>query len=264
MGSNDVPHRSRENIERRAERALAHYLPRTLIDAGATPVAELAKLVQNDLDVSFTFNKSLGLNSKGQPVLGACYFSPKLAIFIDPSLTGDNSLARFRFTLAHELGHLTLHRTLSLDFTSLDASPAGILDGRQDLWIGRRKLESPRDWLEWQANSFASSLLMPSRTYIPETRRQLKDMGVRRPTMLYFDDQQENGAAFRELAGRLAHTYQTSRTSTQIRLRELGLVEDRRAHTAPTRATGPVSMSDVLRQLVRDWPAGDGPQDADS
>ena len=49
MGLNEVPHRCRENIERRAERALAHYLPRTLIEAGATPVAELAMTVSKDL-----------------------------------------------------------------------------------------------------------------------------------------------------------------------------------------------------------------------
>ena len=83
--------------------------------------------MQGELGFAFCFDKSLGTNSKGQRVHGACYFAPRLEIAIDPGLAEKTDSPRFRFVLAHELGHLTLHRKLSLDFSSLDASDVGIL-----------------------------------------------------------------------------------------------------------------------------------------
>lgn len=81
---------------------------------------------------------------------------------------------RLRFTLAHELGHLSLHRNLRLDFQSLDATARAIVDGERELQIGHRVLESPGDFLEWQANSYAAALLMPRITFTPELKRQDK------------------------------------------------------------------------------------------
>ena len=194
------------------------------------------------------FNKSPGTKSKGQPVLGACYFSPQLAIFIDPSLAVDGP--RFRFTLAHELGHLTLHRALSLDFTSLDASPSGILDGRYDLRMGRRRLESPRDWLEWQANSYAASLLMPRATFVGEVSRVQGNAEMRRAGQIYVDNQPDNIAAYNELFMRLAFVFQTSRTAVRIRLTELSILKDRRGAVGLGGEGAPVAIGAILARLL--------------
>ena len=79
-----------------------------------TPVPEFALAIRRDIDVAFDFSTPRGLNRRGQRVLGACYFAPRPAIRIDPSLPVDSP--RFRFVLAHELGHLSLHRRLDLHF----------------------------------------------------------------------------------------------------------------------------------------------------
>jgi hypothetical protein len=91
-------------------------------------------------------------------VLGAIWFSRKL-IAIDKSLVPEDfpaTLARYRFTLAHELGHWRLHRHLYLRnagqqslFGSEQARPDHVLRGRQS------------DPKEVQANRFAACLLMP-------------------------------------------------------------------------------------------------------
>ncbi len=83
-----------------------------------------------DLPLALCFTKLLGTDGRGQRLLGACYFAPVVAIFVDPSLLSAEEGPRFRFTLAHELGHLSLHRKLTLDFESLGATAKAILDGR--------------------------------------------------------------------------------------------------------------------------------------
>lgn len=60
---------------------------------------------------------------------------------------------RLRFSLAHELGHILLHRDLAggLSFKTLEDYRA---------WM--RRYEASRYGLEWEANEFAGRLLIPS------------------------------------------------------------------------------------------------------
>lgn len=91
-------------------------------------------------------------------VLGAIYFNDR-RIVVDQSLVPEdfpNMLGRYRFTLAHELGHWRLHRHLYLRragerslLTDGPARPNHVLRARQS------------DPKEVQANRFASCLLMP-------------------------------------------------------------------------------------------------------
>lgn len=59
---------------------------------------------------------------------------------------------RLRFSLAHELGHIVLHRGLvgGLQFETL-----------QDFWNWTRCYQQSRYSLEWEANEFAGRLLVP-------------------------------------------------------------------------------------------------------
>lgn len=91
-------------------------------------------------------------------VLGAIYFSDK-TIVIDQSLVPEDfpaMLGRYRFTLAHELGHWRLHRHLYLrragERSLLPDGPA-----RPNHVLRARQFD-PK---EVQANRFASCLLMP-------------------------------------------------------------------------------------------------------
>jgi Zn-dependent peptidase ImmA (M78 family) len=168
-------------------------------------------------------------------------------IFVDHSLLSSDATARFRFTLAHELGHLSLHRNLPLDFELLDATSKGILDARQDLRLGRRELKTPRDWLEWQANYYAGCLLIPRAMLGPELERRQHLLGVRLPGRIYVDDQPDNMASYISLVEHLRATFQTSKTTTRIRLEQLGLLEDRR--TPRERGPSGVSVGAALAEL---------------
>ena len=120
-----VPRYRREDIERRTEAVLRYYVPETLSEGQPTPLGDLAACVKRQLGATFSFDQMLGNNSAGERIIGACYFHPRFAILVDSSSAGDMQSARFRLTLAHELGHLSLHRKLRLDFQSLDATAIG-------------------------------------------------------------------------------------------------------------------------------------------
>jgi Zn-dependent peptidase ImmA (M78 family)/transcriptional regulator with XRE-family HTH domain len=112
--------------------------------------------------------------SDGSPiVLGVTKWDPMNAnlklIEINQSLySSDNDVQRhrLRFTLAHEYWHAIEH----LDLVKRQVrSPVALrrtvmVETHRNWWTedgGPRKLKTPEDWREWQANAFAAELLMP-------------------------------------------------------------------------------------------------------
>ncbi|MHB8495071.1 MAG: hypothetical protein ACYC9Z_02900 [Casimicrobiaceae bacterium] len=95
-----------------------------------------------------------------------------------------------------------MHRNQRLDFQSLDATATAIVDGERELQIGHRVLETPRDFLEWQANFYAAALLMPRVTFASEQKRQQHDMGITRSGFLYLSEQPSSATDHREIVRR--------------------------------------------------------------
>ena len=250
-----VPALRKEDIEIRAEAALRYFAPRIFDEPAATPVVEFAEAATRAVGASLSVTSTLGVNSRGEKLLGACYFAPTLAIHTDISLLAAHSAPRFRFTLAHELGHLSLHRKLPIDFQSLDATSKMILDGRRDLRLGKRRLTPPRDWLEWQAKYYAACVLLPRATFVGAVERWQREGGIRNPGHIYLDDQEENVEAYRILASHLAELYQASRSSVRIRLDQLGCVTDRRQpkESSPTPSNEMRSVAVVLVDALKEF-----------
>ena len=91
-------------------------------------------------------------------VLGALYMDSG-DVVIDQTLDPDEHssvLGRYRFTLAHEIGHWELHRALFAfqqrqdDLFGEPAAPAIVCRASQG-----------KEWIERQADAFAAALLMP-------------------------------------------------------------------------------------------------------
>ncbi|MDP7182812.1 MAG: ImmA/IrrE family metallo-endopeptidase [Alphaproteobacteria bacterium] len=85
-----------------------------------------------------------------------------------------SSKGRINFTLAHELGHYLLHRTLSPE--GLQCSNRSMLD-----W------KSERGQIEAQANTFASYLLMP----LDDLRAQIRGEPITMDLMRHLSDRYE-------------------------------------------------------------------------
>ena len=178
-----------------------------------------------EFGVRFIFTEPLGKTSRGKVILGSCHF-PSRTIQVDPSLLSNGP--RFNFTLAHEIGHLVLHRKLKLDFSELDTPIGHIQDNRSHIRVSRRPARTPRDWLEWQADYFASALLVPRTTVRQAIAEKQAELGVnRRLGVLYLDHQPMNRYTYQAVLRHLQLVYQASRTVLNIRLKHLGLLEDR-------------------------------------
>jgi len=74
--------------------------------------------------------------------------------------------ARYRFTLAHEVGHYVLHSDLIGSF-----HPQSVADWSRSILVVD---EETYDWLEWQAYSFAAAVLVPRVSLKQNFRNELK------------------------------------------------------------------------------------------
>lgn len=78
----------------------------------------------------------------------------------------DRQLPRYRFTLAHELGHIMLHPEI------LKGAPRDSIDSYLK-FVNSIGDEAHR-WLEWQANCFAGLILVPSKPLLEKFREAEK------------------------------------------------------------------------------------------
>ena len=90
-------------------------------------------------------------------VLGAIWFGDK-EVKVDKSLSPDDNpkmLGRFRFTIAHEIGHWRLHKSHLME------NPAALhlFQEKSEPAFVQRSSQNPPE--EKQANMFAAALLMP-------------------------------------------------------------------------------------------------------
>jgi Zn-dependent peptidase ImmA (M78 family) len=221
----------------------------------------------NVLDVAFALHSlgkldlrigaNLGLNALGRRVLGSFDLASN-RLCVDAAVGTDGP--RFRFVLAHELGHFVLHRKLSLDWSRIDEPASAINDNWRHVGIHvlRRTRSTDRDWLEWQANTFAASLLMPAADVASELRIFHDKHTVRRPGTVFLDDQPENFRAFGKTVDHLAACFEASRTTTIYRMRALGLLVDQRQGTAATWIPIQQALSrDDIRRLLEGHREGD-------
>ena len=152
--------------------------------------------------------------------LGRITFEPLL---IEVFKIENANRARERFTLAHELAHhLLAHgRYMTREYCDAD-----------DFVLYQRSLLEGTDIarMEFQANYFAASLLMPRTYFLEDFHRLTRTLDIRDHGYgaLYVDDQPCNLQNFRVVTSHLMQTYVVSRTAAKIRLEALGLLRDRR------------------------------------
>jgi Zn-dependent peptidase ImmA (M78 family) len=221
-----VRHLSRDELERRTTELLARCVLGCLSEPRFTPVAEITLLECQRLAATIVLDADLGLNAAGQRILGSCKITAPYMIRISREL--DANGPRFRFTLAHELGHLELHRDLELEDVGIQGGD--IEDGRGDLFQGRREVHTQRQWLEWQANNFAAALLLPNKMLRRALITRQVQLDHRKPGMIYLDHQPANRIAAHQLIRELAHKFDTSKTTLIYRMKALGLLVESNWH----------------------------------
>lgn len=128
------------------------------------------------------------------------------------------SPGRNRFTLAHELGHHLLgHGRFMLSECCDESDFRGRVDPGAPSEVAR---------MEFQANYFASCLLMPRKSLLAALPGIVGRLGIRDRGfgILYVDDQACNQAALGSVCRMLGTAYGVSRTAVELRLLDLGVL----------------------------------------
>lgn len=214
---------SREDIARRAEAMLFATLGDRVDLRKPAPLKRLLDVFTAQQWLSFSRDDDLGRLPGGQKIYGEFTVNP-LRIFIDRSVAEWSS--RFRFTLAHEIGHFVLHRRMIgpgryIDRTQLPADSAAQMKYREMATL------SDLGWAEWQANEFALALIMPLSAAINSVFNVQRELGiVRNLGIIYLDHQPQNRVDCGLILSRLRQEYQVPMVMLRRRLRYLGILKD--------------------------------------
>jgi Zn-dependent peptidase ImmA (M78 family) len=156
--------------------------------------------------------------TRNYKIFGKIRFSPlQITVFQNDQLTEE----RERFTLAHELGHLIMDHSKYM---------AGEYCEARDF-----EFENPADLglkdimrMEWQANHFASCLLLPKNPFLTDFFSIVEDIKLKNRGfgVIYLDNQKINIANYRRVTSALMKKYKVSRTVVKIRLKKFGLLHD--------------------------------------
>lgn len=211
------------DIEDRSSQLLGLYQSNFFEFIQPTPLLKIAEFLTKNYNIIFDFNCVLGFSDTAQRILGATNLK-KRVILIDMSLQQDEH--KFNFTLAHELGHLSLHRNLEFEYDESSINPP--LETINEFPAEKTGLNSEQEWVEWQANAYASSLLMPETIFRAAIISQQKKMGIGKWGKIFVDEQPCNQADFFSMLTHLRDFFKVSRTAIEYRLKRLNLIEDKR------------------------------------
>lgn len=123
-----------------------HY--ESAVNTTLAPPIPVEDLIERGLNLRLGFH-DLKSRLNLSDVLGATFVEKRL-LCVDASLVANKSKGRMFFTLAHEAGHWMLHRTyIQRSITDETAHFCRVQDAKKPV--------------EWQADYFASCLLMPEK-----------------------------------------------------------------------------------------------------
>jgi Zn-dependent peptidase ImmA (M78 family) len=202
---------SKKDIQQIAEDELNKISENILINGESLNLISLTKY----------FNEEYGLEIRtlphGNNYLGSCDVENNI-ICINKSIQGT---PRHLFVLCHEFGHYILHQNLTINQITYDS----FSDSEINFATGKHSLINPRHWIEWQANCFAVSFLLPgpsvvARLYYYQNLKNLKKDPI------YFNDTIGNRKMVYDLVDRLANYFSVSKTTIIYRLTELNHFKD--------------------------------------
>ena len=178
-----LPYLAEEAIERDAAALLAEYEhARGVMIEPPIPIEDI---VEKHLKLGIEFDDThrlfgipgTGLDlGQGPDILGAIFFDEKRVVVdegLDPE-ENPNKEGRYRFTLAHEGGgHWRLRRPLY----ARDPAQTSLVGGSSVPSVICRSSRA-KERVEWQADFYASCLLMPRNLVFREWKREFGDLEV--------------------------------------------------------------------------------------
>lgn len=140
-----------------------------------------------------------------------------MEIYISKELK--SNIYRWRFTLAHEIGHLIFHYEILKDY--LDENT----DTENSLTFDDEMSSELNKSMEIQANIFASHLLLPSEPFLIDVANYFINENIHKP-QLYLDNQPVNRTLVYNLLNELKRKYLVSHEAAKYRLISLNLLKE--------------------------------------
>ncbi|PHR47035.1 MAG: hypothetical protein COA32_08925 [Fluviicola sp.] len=202
---------SKKEIILKAETELKKFDPEMFTLGRAVNINSLKEYLKDTYDIDIKqFSSPINL-------LGNCDFDAN-TIGLNTSIVDTK---RELFVLCHELGHFLLHSSLRIGQVTYQ----GFEDSKKNFRTGKRDLENPKNWIEWQANQFSSSFILPRAVFLARLWLYQDSLGLSRGK-IYLDDQQDNQKRFSNFVHRLSLYFNVTKTSVIYKLNDMDLIND--------------------------------------
>ena len=142
-------------------------------------------------------------------------------VVISTALNSVNNKGRKRYTKIHEGAHWLLHKDYYRKLEESSRPGSGVVACRNvESYIPKQRDE--KDWIEWQADSLAASILMPRTVFYQYCRELLRHAGV--PRGYLNEGNYGDKLIFKEIVPDLMTAFGVSSRAAQIRMVHLGLI----------------------------------------
>jgi len=202
---------------------LDYVLPNRGNDTAPPDIQKVVGVLDAQYGVRFSFSDELGDLPTGEQILGTFTVDP-LTIRVTSYLPLWSP--EFCKTLAHEIGHLVLHRGMIGKGKYISRDKV-IPDTAKQLRYRETAELSDLGWVEWQANEFSMCLILPRR-YLQMLVCEVQiDLDIKRNLgTMYLDDQPCNRLDCGRIVEKVAEKSSTKKSLLWRRLRFLGILED--------------------------------------
>jgi Zn-dependent peptidase ImmA (M78 family) len=209
----DIKWKTPEELEQLALAIINKHQPKALREPQEIDIYTLVESECKKYNYSFEAYRFPVKN--GKQILG-CVDNKNKKLLLDETMLGQAATSNtWTFVAAHELGHLLLHRQYFED----DQTPYDSSEIEDEIPVNKQ--------LEWQANRFASELLLPHFTVQLQVFRASKTIGITHNLgKVILDEKRHNYSDVQSIIGDISRTFGVSRTVAKIRLKELDIFID--------------------------------------
>lgn len=211
-GSLGLEKLSKAEIFEITKRELNQINPNILKYGDGLSKKELIAYLKSEYNISVTY-----FNPNDKNYLGTFQLD-KLEIGISKRIVDSN---REMFVMAHEFGHFMLHQKIRINQKLLDS----FKDSEFNHSTGKYDLENPRQWIEWQANYFSVSLLLPESSITAMLWKSMQRRGLFKGNFI-LNDSEISHRRLQSIVSYLSEHFNVSKTSIIFRLNEFKLIKD--------------------------------------
>jgi Zn-dependent peptidase ImmA (M78 family) len=211
------------------ERMVTNLLSQIGYKEGEVSTEKLRNFINKAHGLRLELVSNLGVDTQGFEILGKIDFKNKV---ISICTNANSYEKRERFTLPHEIAHYFLkhQKYLLTEYYSEVEFEEKLSSDRE---ISLTVIEDIKK-LEWQANYFAASLLIPKNIFLEQFALLLTKEGITNKGhgFLYVDNQKCNLDSFYKITNELKNIFNVSRKAIEIRMIDLELLTDKRSITS--------------------------------